>query len=91
MFVEDEQLPLQLKIEDKLRASVKIHPAINLLQFIRVEVNFSVSLYQKGEGEFKIVNGFNERKTFIVKFKRIRKSNRVGKIEGPKKKKPLKT
>ena len=70
MFVEDEQLPLQLKIEDKLRASVKIHPAINLLQFIWVEVNFSVSLYLKGEGEFKIVYGFNERKTFIVKFKR---------------------
>ena len=58
-----------MKIDDKLRTSVKIHRAINLLQFIRVEVNFSVSLYQKGEREFKIVNGFNERKTFIVKFK----------------------
>ena len=67
LFVEDEQLPLQLKIEDKLRASVNIHPAINLLQFIEVEVNFSVSLYQKGEGEFKIVNGFNEKKNIYCK------------------------
>lgn len=40
MFVEDEDVQLQLKIEDKLRASVKINPAIKPLQFIGVEVNF---------------------------------------------------